>query len=172
MLARCTGTPGRCGFATLQRPSFSSCCMTRRMVSITRLMVCFVAGLVGNNAVIIKFPDHGQILYALLGVDVENIRRPFAVGSVRMKPTVQQVFVLIACCPRLPHFLRRRISASNSYFSMIRSMVLGSRWMSRFFSSRHILRQPCVRKLRSLCSAMISARAASFSGLPRRWTKS
>ncbi len=28
------------------------------------------AGLVGNNAVVVKVPDHGQVQYALLGVDV------------------------------------------------------------------------------------------------------
>ena len=39
------------------------------------------AGLVGDNAVVVKVPDHGQVQYALLGVDVGNVRHPFAVGS-------------------------------------------------------------------------------------------
>ena len=40
----------------------------------------------------------------------------------------------------MTHFLRRRISASKPYFSMIRRMVLGLRWMPCFFSASHILR--------------------------------
>ena len=34
---------------------------------------------------------------------------------------------LCTCCPILTHFLRRRISASKLYFSMIRRIVLGLR---------------------------------------------
>ena len=48
------------------------------------------AGLVGDNAVVVKVPDHGQVQYALLGVDVGDVRYPFAVGSVRVKVLVQE----------------------------------------------------------------------------------
>ena len=43
------------------------------------------AGLVGNDTVIIKIPDHGKIQHALLCVVVRNICYPFAVRSVRVK---------------------------------------------------------------------------------------
>ena len=46
------------------------------------------SGLVGYDAVVVEIPDHGQIQYALLCVDVRNIRYPFAVGPVRMEPAV------------------------------------------------------------------------------------
>ena len=37
------------------------------------------SGFVGNDAVIIEIPDHGQVRYALLGVDLGDVRCPFAV---------------------------------------------------------------------------------------------
>ena len=51
------------------------------------------SGFVGNDAVVIEIPDHGQIQYALPGVDVGDVRYPFAVGPVRMELPVQQVLV-------------------------------------------------------------------------------
>ena len=50
---------------------------------------CFV----GHNAVIIKVTDHGQIQYALLGVDVGDIGYPLAVGPVCPELAVEKVFV-------------------------------------------------------------------------------
>ena len=53
------------------------------------------AGFVGNDAVVIKVTNHGQIQYALLCVDVRNICYPFAVGPVRVKLAVEQVFIFV-----------------------------------------------------------------------------
>ena len=61
-------------------------------------------GLVGNDTVIIKIPDHGKIQHALLCVEVRNICYPFAVRSVRVKLTVQQVFVFMYLLPHIDPF--------------------------------------------------------------------
>ena len=53
------------------------------------------SGLVSHDAVVIEIPDHGQVQYALLGVDVGDVRYPFAVGPVRMELPVQQILVLV-----------------------------------------------------------------------------
>ena len=58
---------------------------------------CFLS----RNAVIIEVPDHGQVQYALLGVDVGDVCYPFAVRLVRMKLPVQQIFVLVYLLPHL-----------------------------------------------------------------------
>ena len=62
------------------------------------------AGLVGNDTVIIKIPDHGKIQHALLCVEARNICYPFAVRSVRVKLTVQQVFVFMYLLPHIDPF--------------------------------------------------------------------
>ena len=59
---------------------------------------------VGDDAVVIEVPDHGQIQYALLGMDVGDVRYPFAVGPVRMKLPVQKIFVLVYLLPHLLPF--------------------------------------------------------------------
>ena len=61
-------------------------------------------GLVGHDAVVIEIPDHGQIQYALLCMDVGNIRYPFAVGPVRIELAVQQVFVFMYLLPQIDPF--------------------------------------------------------------------
>ena len=53
------------------------------------------AGLVGNDAVVIEISNHRQIQYALLCVNVSNICYPFAVWSIRMKLSVEQILILV-----------------------------------------------------------------------------
>ena len=62
------------------------------------------ASLVGDDAVVIEIPDHGQIQHALLGVDIGDVSHPFAVGLVRMELPVQQILVLMELLPRLLPF--------------------------------------------------------------------
>ena len=50
-----------------------------------------------HNAVIIQFPDHGKVQHAIFGVNIGNICNP----------------PFHSACPRLTHFLRRRISDTN-----------------------------------------------------------
>ena len=44
---------------------------------IDRLGTC---SFVGNNAIVIQIPNHGQVQNALFRMDVRDIRDPFAVG--------------------------------------------------------------------------------------------
>src|SRR5699024_2639412 len=62
------------------------------------------AGLIGNDAVVIEIPNHRQIQYALLCVNVRNIRYPFTVRSVCMKLSVEQILVLVDLLPHLLPF--------------------------------------------------------------------
>ena len=62
-------------------------------------LLCF--GLVGDDSVAVELPDHGQIQYALPGVDAGDVRYPFAVGFVRVKLPVRQIFVLVDLLPHL-----------------------------------------------------------------------
>ena len=94
-------------------------------------LLCF--GLVGDDSVAVELPDHGQIQYALPGVDAGDVRYPFAVGFVRVKLPVRQIFVLVDLLPR-------RISDSRSCFFMIRSTVLGLQKIFRLFGHGHIRR--------------------------------
>ena len=64
----------------------------------------FCSGFVSHNGVVIEIPDHGQIQDTLLGVDVGDVRYPFAVGPVRMKLPVQKIFVLVYLLPHLLPF--------------------------------------------------------------------
>ena len=82
MLARCTEIPGRCEAAT---PQLSS-------------------GLISHDAVVIEIPDHGQIQDTLLGVDVRDVRYPFAVGPVCVKFSVQQILIPVDLLPHLLPF--------------------------------------------------------------------
>ena len=70
------------------------------------LGICFVnrSGFISYDAVVIEVPDHGQAQYALHGMDVGDVRHPFAVGPVRMKVPVQQIFVLVYLLPHLLPF--------------------------------------------------------------------
>lgn len=164
MLARCTEILGRCGGGAPQRAFFPLYCQSNGVQQQIYRLQC--SGLAGHDAVAVKVPDHGQISYAVLCVDVRNICYPFAVGLSAWNRRFSKCSYVCTCRPILTLFLRRRISASKLYCSLIRRIVLRWGWMPRFSSTIHILRQPYVRKLRSLCSAMISARAASFSSLP------
>ena len=62
------------------------------------------SGFVGHDAVVVEVPDHGQVQYTLLGVDVGDVRYPFAVGLVRMKLPVEQIPVLVDLLPHLLPF--------------------------------------------------------------------
>lgn len=55
-------------------------------------LLCF--GFVSDNGVVIESPDHGQVQYALFGVNVENVCCPFAVGSVCGKLPIEQILYL------------------------------------------------------------------------------
>ena len=56
-----------------------------------------------NHAVVKQIPNHGQIEYTLSGMDEGNIRDPFVVGSVRLKVSVQSIFVFVKLLAHLPH---------------------------------------------------------------------
>ncbi len=64
----------------------------------------FRSGFVSHNAIVVEIADHGQIQYALLGVDVGDVRDPFSVGPVCMKLPVQQILVLVRLLPHLLPF--------------------------------------------------------------------
>lgn len=81
------------------------------------------ASLVGHNSVVIKVPDHRQVQYALVGVDVGYICYPFAVELVGMKFSVQQIFVPVNLLPQLlpfpatPNFRKQIILFHNLQYS-------------------------------------------------------
>ena len=92
----------------------------------------FRSGFVGHNAVVIEVPDHGQVQYALLGVDVRDVRYPFAVGLVCVKVPVQQILVLVYLLPHLlpfpasADFRQQVILLHNSQYSFgIAENILG-----------------------------------------------
>ena len=60
--------------------------------------------LISYNAVVIEIPDHGQIQYALLGVDVRDIRYPFSVRPICVKFSVQQILIPVDLLPHLLPF--------------------------------------------------------------------
>ena len=64
----------------------------------------FCSGFAGHNATVIEVPDHGQVQYALLGVDIRDLRSSFAVGLVCVKLSVEQIFILADPLPRLLPF--------------------------------------------------------------------
>ena len=66
-----------------------------------RLLRC---SFISYDAVVIEVPDHGQIQYALLGMDVGDVCYPFTVGPVRMELPVQQILVLVYLLPHLLPF--------------------------------------------------------------------
>lgn len=62
------------------------------------------SGLVDQDTVVIDIPEHGQVQYALFGVDVRDICYPFVVGSTRMKISVEQILILVKLLSHLPPF--------------------------------------------------------------------
>ena len=52
---------------------------------------CFVS----HDAVAIQIPDHRQIQQAFFGLDVGNVRPPFAVWLARLKLAIQQISVFV-----------------------------------------------------------------------------
>ena len=64
----------------------------------------FGTSLVGDDAVVIEIPDHGQLQYALLGVNVGDVGHPFAVRAVRMELPVQQILILVELLSHLLPF--------------------------------------------------------------------
>ena len=65
-------------------------------------LMCFC--LVSHDAVFIEIPDHGQVQYSLLCMDVRDVCYPFAVRSVCAKISVQNVFILVDLLPHLLPF--------------------------------------------------------------------
>ena len=57
-----------------------------------RLLRC---SFISYDAIVIEVPDHGQVQYALLGMNVGDVRDPFAVGPVRMELPVQKILVFV-----------------------------------------------------------------------------
>ena len=49
----------------------------------------FRSGFVGHNAIVIEIPNHGQVQHALPGVNVRDVRYPFAVWLACVKVHVQ-----------------------------------------------------------------------------------
>ena len=103
MLVRRTEHLGRCGAAT---PSDSLFLPVHSQANCIQYQVdCLLcAGLIGNDAGVIEIPNHRQIQYALLCVNVRNIRYPFTVRSVCMKLSVEQILVLVDLLPHLLPF--------------------------------------------------------------------
>ncbi len=64
-------------------------------------LIC--SGFAGHNATVIEVPDHGQVQYALLGVDIRDLRSSFAVGLVCVKLSYD-MFLHQAGCLSLPVF--------------------------------------------------------------------
>ena len=48
----------------------------------------FRSGFAGHNAIVIEIPDHGQVQHALPGVNVRDVRYPFAVWLACVKVPV------------------------------------------------------------------------------------
>ena len=53
----------------------------------------FRSGFVGHNAV--EVPDRRQVQHSLFGVDVRNVRYPFAIESVCVKVSVEKLLVFV-----------------------------------------------------------------------------
>ena len=73
------GIPGHCGAATPQWPLFSFGHAQRignRLRGLPR--ACFIR----HDAVVVEVTDHRQVQHTLLGVDVRDVRDPFAVWLV------------------------------------------------------------------------------------------
>ena len=88
MLGMCIESLGRCGAATPQRPSFLPLHgQTNGVQDQIHRLLC--SSLISHDAVVIEIPDHGQIQYPLLRLDVRNICYPFAVGPVCVKLPVE-----------------------------------------------------------------------------------
>lgn len=51
--------------------------------------------LVGHDAVVIQIPDHGQVQFALSGMDIGDIGHPFAVRHFGMKISVEEIFIFM-----------------------------------------------------------------------------
>ena len=87
MLAKCIGTPGRCGAAT---PGD----FHRKMNGFQYKIDCLAGiSLVSNNASVIQVTNHGQIENSFFGLNIRNIRDPLLVRIVSVKLTVQQIVV-------------------------------------------------------------------------------
>ena len=105
------------------------------------------------------------------GTEIKRCPSP-TVWLVCVKVSIQQIFIFVELLPHLSPFP----GAAN----FRQQIVLLHDPQYSFGVTVDILPlepQPHpavakVPKLRSRCSEMISARAASFSALPRRWTKS
>ena len=56
-------------------------------------MLC--CSFVGHNTVVIQIPDHGQVQHTLFGVDVRDVRYPFAVWCFGVKVSVEKILVFV-----------------------------------------------------------------------------
>ena len=97
---------------------------------------------VSYDAVVVEVPDHRQVQYALIGVDIRDVRYPFVLGQSAWNTLLSRFLYWYTCCPICCHFLRRRISDSRSYFFMTCSTVLGLQKIFWCFSHSHIRRYP------------------------------
>ena len=50
---------------------------------------------VSYDAVVVEVPEHRQVQYALIGVDIRDVRYPIAVGSVCLEHPVEQILILV-----------------------------------------------------------------------------
>ena len=74
------------------------CQPNRIQHKIHRLVCCCF---IRHNAVVIQITDHGQIQYALFGMNIRNVCYPFCIGIVCAKLTVKQVGVLVLLLSQL-----------------------------------------------------------------------
>ena len=88
MLGMCIESLGRCGAATPQRLPFSAASSPDGWCPEPDSPTA-VLHLISHDAVVIEIPDHGQIQYPLLRLDVRNICYPFAIGPVCVKLPVE-----------------------------------------------------------------------------------
>ena len=103
MLARCTEILGRC------EVQLRSDCLflvlhgqADGVQNQIHRLLCF--GLVSHNAVVVEITDYGQVQNTLLCVDVRDVRDPFAVGSICVKVSIQQILILVELLSHLLPF--------------------------------------------------------------------
>ena len=103
MLRMYIESPGRCGVATPQRPSFfpPHGNADRIQHQIHRLLS---SGFISRNAVAIEVPDHGQMQDTLPGMDIRNISHLLGVRLVRLELSIQQILVFIYLLSHLNPF--------------------------------------------------------------------
>ena len=86
---------------------FSAYCLSDGVQhQVHRLLCC---SFVGHNTVVIQISDHGQVQHTLFGVDVRDVRYPFAVWCFGVKVSVEKILVFVYL---LAHLLPLSVAAN------------------------------------------------------------